>query len=140
MEEACQECATTAEKIYGDTGQMKTQAAHERVRCCRRTDFRIELTVTRLQRHLKGIRYDGLPDRPRIPDYGKDYYMLDTHFAIQWTAFVDEPKRNPRPKLSNDRLVCEHGLLNIDPNFNPDLRGDQVRLLLPEAWFHLVSL
>jgi hypothetical protein len=72
--------------------------------------------------------------------YNTPYHVVPMSFVQEWKRHIGDPEEIPRPVLSMDALFCEHGLLNLDPSFNPDMASNRVLLLDDMGWKALTGL
>lgn len=68
------------------------------------------------------------------------YALLPTTFMVQWNAWTASPTTNSRPESIDTRfLLCEHGLLNVDPSREVDLDSDLVWVIKYDHWLSLAD-
>lgn len=66
--------------------------------------------------------------------------IVPAHFIRAWKQWLFRPAELPRPDVvDNSQFICEHGLLNLDPNCSNDLDAN-VAVITRSDWDVLETL
>lgn len=103
-------------------------------------DDHLETDDIAQNRLMKLLTRETLKNRSDHMNYNTPYHVIPMSFVQDWKRHVVNPADVPRPVLSVDELFCEHGLLILDPSFNPDMAGNKVLLLNDVGWKALTEV
>lgn len=66
---------------------------------------------------------------------GVSYAILPSAFLAHWKMWVAKPLVTERPeRIDNSLMLCEHGLLLIDPAAPEDFRDDAICVVEEKHW------
>lgn len=74
-----------------------------------------------------------------IPE-NEPYAVITAHFLKAWRQWLNRPTDAPRPEaVDNAPFICEHALLNFDPNSSTDF-DSSFALIKRDDWDALAKL
>ncbi|WWC94448.1 hypothetical protein V866_001294 [Kwoniella sp. B9012] len=99
--------------------------------CLSMTEVNIEIRKHRLEEVKPDRQIRRMVNKDKPPAYGLDYYALSPRFIREWDRYI----RGDRDELELDMGLCEHGLLDYDPEMEkPDILDKKGWKMLTERY------